>query len=187
MDYLGLFCLGVFTGAVAMIGLGKIQSLTDWRQVFVVVLPVLLSGAAMVVVDRFRYSPAVGAFPLGLVASLLWAHIGAALDNLRSSDAGAKAVGWAHVAAAVGVVLGAVYLVVVPVVEQVLAESSMTREARIKELQEARSRANWGSPSRSMAGGPERAAATSALSSTASAAASPLPRSASSASAAASR
>ena len=187
MEYLGLFCLGVFTGTVAMIGLRKIQSLTDWRQVFVVVLPVLLSGAAMVFVDRFRYSPAVGAFPLGLVASLLWAYIGAALDNLKSSDAGANAVGWAHVAAAVGVVSGAVPLVVVPAVEQVLAESSMSRETRIKELQEARSRANWGSPLRSTAGVAERVAAAPALSSPASAAASPLPTSASAASAAASR
>jgi hypothetical protein len=186
MEYLGLFCLGVFAGTLTVMGLRKTPSLTDWRQAFVVILPVLLSGAAMVFVERFRYSPAVGAFPLGLVASLLWSCIGTALDHLKLSDAGAKAVGWAHVAAAVGVVAGAVPLVVVPAVEQVLAESAMSRETRIRELQEARGRANWGSPSRSTAGAAERVAAASAPSSASSAASSPL-TSASAASAAASR
>lgn len=55
MDYLGLFCLGVFAGAITTIGLRRIQALTDWRQALVVTLPVLLSSAAMVLVDRFRY------------------------------------------------------------------------------------------------------------------------------------
>lgn len=182
MEYLGLFCLGVFAGAVTVSGMRKIQNLTDWRQVFVVFLPVLLSGAAMVFVDRFRYSPSVGAFPLGLVTSLLWVYIGTALDHLKLSDAGARAVGWAHVAAAVGVVAGAVPLVVVPAFEQALAESAMSRESRINDLREARSRANWGS--RSTAGVAERVAAASAPSSSASGA---TPTAASAAGTAASR
>lgn len=182
MEYFGLFCLGVFAGAVTLTGLRKIQSLTDWRQLFVVFLPVLLSGAALVFVDRFRYSPAVGAFPLGLVASLLWANIGTALNHLKSSDVGSRVVGWTHLVVAVSVVAGALPLVVVPAVEQILAESAMSHEARIKELQEARSRANWGS-----AGGAAERIAASALPSSASAAASPSPTSASAASAAASR
>lgn len=162
MDYLGLFCLGVFTGAIAVIGLRKVQSLTDWRQVFVVVLPVLLSGAAMVLADRFRYSPAVGAFPLGLVVSLLWAYIGTALDHVKSSEGGSKVVGWAHVAAAVGVTAGALPLVIVPAVGQIRSEAAVPREARIKELQEARNRANWGLSSRTAASAPEKSAAASA-------------------------
>lgn len=186
MEYLGLLCLGVFAGSVTVIGLRKTPSLTDWRQAFVVILPVLLPGAAMVFVDRFRYSPAVGAFPLGLVASLLWTYIGAALDHLNSSDAGARAVGWAHVAAAVAVVVGAVPLAVVPAVEQTLAESAISRETRIKELQEARSRANWGLPSRSTAGAADRAATAVSPSFATSATLSPA-TSASAASAAVSR
>lgn len=186
MEYFGLFCLGVFAGAVTLTGLRKIQSLTDWRQLFVVFLPVLLSGAALVFVDRFRYSPAVGAFPLGLVASLLWSNIGAALNHLKSSDVGPRVVGWTHLVFAVGVVASTLPLVVVPAVEQILAESAISREVRIKELQEARSRANWGSVARLAGGATERAAA-SAPSSSASSAASPPPTSASAVNAAASR
>jgi len=162
MDYLGLFCLGVFAGAIAVIGLGKVQSLTDWRQVLVVVLPVLLSGAAMVFTDRFKYSPAVGAFPLGLLVSLLWAHIGTALDHIKSAALGSKVVGWAHVAAAVAVTAAALPFVIVPAAGQVRAEAAVPREVRIKELQDARSRANWGLSSRTAASAPEKSAAASA-------------------------
>lgn len=186
MEYLGLFCLGVFAGAVTVMGLRKTPSLTDWRQALVVILPVLLSGAAMIFVERFRYSPAAGAFPLGLVASLLWLHIGVALEHRKSSDGGARALGWAHVAAAVGVVLVALPLVVVPAIKQTVAESAMSGEARIKDLQEARSRANWGSSSRSTPSVAERTAAASSPSS-ASSSASAAATSASAASAAASR
>lgn len=169
MDYLGLFCLGVFAGAITTIGLRRIQVLTDWRQALVVALPVLLSGAAMVLVDRFRYSPAAGAFPLGLVVSLLWTTIAAALDRLKSPEIGAKVVGWAHVAAAIGLTVISAPLVVAPAVGQILAEAATPRDARIKALQDAQARANWGPPSRTAVAAAEKSGAASAAGAAASA------------------
>lgn len=169
MDYLGLFCLGVFAGAITTLGLRRISGLTDWRQALVVTLPVLMSGAAMVLVDRFRYSPAVSAFPLGLAVSLLWATISVALDGLKSSEIGAKAVGWAHVAAAVGLTVASALMVIVPATGQVLAEAATPREVRSKELREAQTRANWGPSSRTAVAAAEKSAAASAPGSVASA------------------
>lgn len=162
MDYLGLFCLGVFAGATTMIGLRRIQSLTDWRQVLVVTLPFFLAGAAVVLVDRFRYSPAAGAFPLGLVVASLWSTIAVALDRLKSAETGAQVIGWTHVAAAVGLTVASATLVVVPAVEQVLAEFATPRDVRIKELRDAQGRANGGSLPKSTAAIAEKAGAASA-------------------------
>ena len=93
MEYLGLLCLGVFTGVITLIGLRRLQVPIDWRQMLVVMLPVLLSGAVIVFSDRFRYSSAVGAFPCGLVLSLLWMNIGIAFEYLRSSTRGGELCG----------------------------------------------------------------------------------------------
>jgi len=74
MDYLGLFCLGAFVGTIATFGMNKVVSLKDWQTVLSLTLPAVLSGAAMVFIDRFKYSPAFGCYPLGLVAALMWAY-----------------------------------------------------------------------------------------------------------------
>jgi hypothetical protein len=73
-DYLGLFCLGAFVGTIATFGMNKVVSLKDWQTVLSLTLPAVLSGAAMVFIDRFKYSPAFGCYPLGLVAALMWAY-----------------------------------------------------------------------------------------------------------------
>lgn len=84
MEYLGLFCLGVFAGAIATLGLRFIKDVDQWQKALAVVLPAVLSGLAMVVVDRFKYSPALGSYPLGLVAALMWAYIDTAVMNVTA-------------------------------------------------------------------------------------------------------
>lgn len=169
MDYLGFFCLGVFTGATTTVGLRRIQPMTDWRQVLVVTLPVLLAGAAVILVDRLRYSPGAGAFPLGLVVALLWTTISEALDRLKSSETGANAIGWAHVAAAVVLTVASAPLVVLPAFGQVLAEAATPRDVRIKELRDAQGRANGGAQLRTGATIVEKVGAASAAGAAASA------------------
>ena len=75
MDYLGLFCLGAFVGTIATFGMNKVASLKDWQTVLSLTLPAVLSGAAMVFIDRFKYSPAFVCYSLGLVVSLMWAYM----------------------------------------------------------------------------------------------------------------
>lgn len=164
LDYLGLFCLGVFAAAITAMGLRRMQVVTDWRQVLVVTLPVLLAGAAVVLVDRFRYSPGAGAFPLGLVVGLLWSTIAGSLDCLKSTETSAKVIGWTHVAAASGLTVASTLLVVVPAVSQVGAEVATPREVRVRELRDAQGRANGGSPSRTAAATPDKAGAATAAS-----------------------
>jgi hypothetical protein len=60
MDYLGLFCLGAFVDTIATFGMHRVASIRDWQTVLACALPAVLSGAAMVLVDRFKYSPAFG-------------------------------------------------------------------------------------------------------------------------------
>lgn len=62
MDYLGLFCLGAFVDTIATLGLRHIKNLDEWQKVLAAVLPVVLSGVAMVTVDRFKNSAAFGAY-----------------------------------------------------------------------------------------------------------------------------
>lgn len=122
------------------------------------------AGESVVLVDRFRYSPAAGAFPLGLVVALLWSTIAVALGCLKSAEPGAKVIGWAHVAAAVGLTVASTPLVVVPAVGQVRAEAAAPREVRIRELRDAQGRANGGTPSRAAAALPDNAGAAPAAS-----------------------
>jgi hypothetical protein len=75
-----LFCLGAFVGTIATFGMGKVVSLKDWQTVLSLTLPAVLSGAAMVFIDRFKYSPAFGSYPLGLVVALLWAYTQKSID-----------------------------------------------------------------------------------------------------------
>ncbi|WP_284617527.1 hypothetical protein [Aquabacterium humicola] len=145
MEYLGLLCLGAFVGAIATVGLRRLDPLADWRRALVVLLPALLAGMAMVFVDRFRYSPAFGAFPLGLLVSLLWTTIDSALERTKASEAAARVTGWVHVATAVFLAVVSTVLAGLPASQQVIAEAAMPRDARLKELQEARGRANLGS------------------------------------------
>lgn len=93
MDYLGLFCLGAFVGTIATLGLRFIRDLDQWQKVLAAVLPAVLSGVAMVTVDRFKDSPAFGAYPLGLVAALMWAYIDEAIANITGVHQAAAPTG----------------------------------------------------------------------------------------------
>lgn len=66
MDYLGLFCLGAFVGVIASLGVRYIKDITQWQKVLAAILPAVLSGVALAYVNRFKYSPAIGCYPLGL-------------------------------------------------------------------------------------------------------------------------
>jgi hypothetical protein len=96
MDYLGLFCLGAFVGTIATFGMGKVASLRDWQTVLSLTLPAVLSGAAMVFIDRFKYSPAFGSYPLGLVVALLWAYTQKSIDNLRTGPTSVRILALLH-------------------------------------------------------------------------------------------
>jgi hypothetical protein len=145
MEYVGLLCLGAFVGAIATIGLRRLDPLADWRRVVAVIMPALLAGMAMVFVDRFRYSPAFGAFPLGLLVSLLWTTIDSALERTKATLAPARATGWVHIVTAAVLAVASTVLAGLPASQQVIAEAGMPHDARLKELQEARGRANLGS------------------------------------------
>lgn len=149
MDYLGLFCLGAFVGTIATLGLRHIRNLDEWQKVLAAVLPAVLSGVAMVTVDRFKNSAAFGAYPLGLVAALMWAYIDVAIANITgvpkaegsdsADDQQADAKSWArkcqviigvgHLAAATLITLSAAVLCIVPAAYQIEAEARIKPES----------------------------------------------------------
>jgi hypothetical protein len=140
MDYLGLFCLGVFVGTIATLGLRRVESIPDWEKVLAFTLPAVLSGAAMVFVDRFKYSPAFGCYPLGLVAALVWAYITVALAHVRKADEpspGRRALAWAHIVLAFVVTAAGGIGTAIPAYLQIQAEWQRKPGDRLHDLQRA--------------------------------------------------
>lgn len=141
MDYLGLFCLGAFVGTIATLGVRFINNVTEWQKVLAAVLPAVLSGVAISFVDRFKYSPSLGAYPLGLVAALMWAYADVGVKNLTSKqNNGIKVIGFLHLFAAGLVTIFSAVLTLVPAVEQVRAEHAISIEDRIAMLKEEKMR-----------------------------------------------
>jgi hypothetical protein len=145
MDYLGLLTLGVFVGAIGAIGVRYINSVESWQKVLLAVLPAVLSGVAVAFVDRFKSSPALGCYPLGLVVAFMWTYSDVAVKNIArlkldtkddSSGGfkGQRAIGLLHIAAAALVTSTAIALVVPPTLAQVIAEMSIKPEANIDYL-----------------------------------------------------
>jgi hypothetical protein len=134
MDYLGLFCLGVFVGTIATFGMHKVESLKDWQTVLSLTLPAVLSGAAVMLVDKFKYSPAFGAYPLGLAVALSWAYVPRAVENLRSSSKCMKTVGVLHICASTVLTAAGIYLAAWPAHLQVQAEGEISAAERREEL-----------------------------------------------------
>lgn len=130
MDYLGLFCLGVFAGTIATFGMTHVTTLEGWKTVLALSLPAVLGGGVMVMVDRFDGSPALGCFPMGLVASLVWAFAPDSVKLIRSPDEPAKIIGWAHLGIAFCVTAGLAILAALPAVKQVCAELQIPPEVR---------------------------------------------------------
>jgi hypothetical protein len=122
VDYLGLFCLGAFVGAIATIGIRFIENLDNWAKVLGLVLPAVLSGVAVVFVDKFKYSPALGCYPLGLLVSLLWAYSDRAVANIQSEKSYSVRLGYAHLTGAITITFAAGLVVTLPAVWQLQDE-----------------------------------------------------------------
>ena len=151
MDYLGLFCLGAFVGTIATFGMNKVTSLKDWQTVLSLTLPAVLSGAAMVFIDRFKYSPAFGCYPLGLVAALMWAYTQKSIDNLKAGPTSVRILALLHLFAA-ALVTGRAFVATVPAYLQLRAEWRVSIEERVDEMRllraASREPATGGGPAR---------------------------------------
>ena len=140
MDYLGLLCLGAFVGTIATFGLRRVASIQDWQTVLMFTLPAVLSGAAVVFVDRFKYSPAFGCYPLGLVVALMWAYVQVAIDDIKNGPASLRVLGVLHLLASTTVTLSAAFVATVPAYLQLRAEWETTLSERVQDLTEERRR-----------------------------------------------
>jgi len=134
MDYLGLFCLGAFVGTIATFGMNKVVSLKDWQTVLSLTLPAVLSGAAMVFIDRFKYSPAFGCYPLGLVAALMWAYTQKSIDNLKAGPTSVRILALLHLFASAVVTAAGAFVATVPAYLQLQAEWRVSIDERVEEM-----------------------------------------------------
>jgi len=159
MDYLGLFCLGVFVGTIATFGLRRVASIKDWQTVLGFTLPAVLSGAAMVFIDRFKYSPAFGAYPLGLVCALMWAYTTVSVDNIKNGPPLIRWLAITHLLVAGLLTLAGACVATYPAFLQLSAEREVSMADRVNEL--ALSRAAAREPARP-ASSPARAGSASA-------------------------
>jgi hypothetical protein len=118
MDYLGLFCLGAFIGALVTYGLKFVSGLAAWQQMLATIIAAVFTGAVVTFVDRFKNSPALGAYAVGLLIALMWAYANVAIDNIRSPTRGLQLLGWSHIAGAALASVVAAALVLPPAFQQ---------------------------------------------------------------------
>jgi Kef-type K+ transport system membrane component KefB len=97
MDYLGLFCLGSFIGALVTYGLQFVNGLENWQQLLATIIAAVFTGAVITFVDRFKNSPALGAYAIGLLVALLWAYAKTGVDNIKSVEQALQWLGWLHI------------------------------------------------------------------------------------------
>ncbi len=109
-------------GTVATVGLKFITDVGGWRKVLTLLLPAALAGVAVVFVDKFKYSPALGCYPLGLLVGLLWAFSERAVANINSSSRQLVRLGYAHLTAATLFSIFAGAFVVIPAILQIRDE-----------------------------------------------------------------
>lgn len=149
MDYLGLLTLGAFVGAIAALGVRYIDSVENWQKVLLAILPAILSGVAIAFVDRFKYSPALGAYPLGLVVAFLWTYSDVAVKNIarlptdpKNANTGGyigqRAIGVLHLLASSIATLAALAIALPPAIKQIDAEWSIKNEYNIQYLKKQR-------------------------------------------------
>lgn len=86
MDYLGLFALGCFVGTLATFGLRFIKDAETWKQGLTTMIASTLSGTAILFVERFRTSNALGAYSLGLLIALLWTYADEAVCKINAKE-----------------------------------------------------------------------------------------------------
>lgn len=84
MDMLGLFSLGCFVGTLATFGLRFIKDAETWKQGLTTMIASTLSGTAILFVERFRTSGALGAYSLGLLIALLWTYSDEAVYKINA-------------------------------------------------------------------------------------------------------
>jgi hypothetical protein len=139
MDYLGLFCLGAFVGTVSIIGVRLIKSVDEWQKVLLAILPVVLSGVTITFVDRFKYSPAIGCYPLGLVAALMWIYVDQGVNKIIDGNTRmTQAVGWLHIISSFLFTVGSLVIASIPAWFQIDAEATIPNEDRKKILAKER-------------------------------------------------
>ncbi len=134
MDMLGLFSLGCFVGAIATFGLRFIKDAETWKQGLTTMIASTLSGTAILFVERFRNSGALGAYSLGLLIALLWTYSDEAVNKINAQDSGNapseartglvnsrsfQFLGWVHLVFIVLASLVAVALVLPPAFKDV--------------------------------------------------------------------
>lgn len=138
----------------------------------------------MVAVDRFKYSPALGSYPLGLVAALMWAYIDTAVTNVTALRGTTKPdqtasqelkaeydtlawkhrIGFAHLGAATLITAAAAVLTVIPAWLQIKAELEITPQQRKEILLDERRKASLGvAPKNTTAGGQPTSATSTTL------------------------
>ncbi len=144
MDYLGLFCLGAFVGTISVIGVKYIKDVQQWENVLIAILPVVLSGATIAFVDRFKYSPAIGCYPLGLVAALMLVYIDKGIEYRKVKET--RKIGLFYVVAAILSTAVSILLVSIPAYLQIMAEVAITTNDRVKILSEERNKALISTP-----------------------------------------
>ena len=114
--------------------MNKVTSLKDWQTVLSLTLPAVLSGAAMVFIDRFKYSPAFGCYPLGLVAALMWAYTQKSIDNLKAGPTSVRILALLHLFAAAVVTAAGAFAATVPAYLQLRAEWQVSIDERVEEM-----------------------------------------------------
>lgn len=139
MDYLGLFCLGAFVGTLSVIGVRLIKTVDEWQKVLLAILPIVLSGVTIAFVDRFKYSPAIGCYPLGLVAALMWIYSDNGVKKIIDGKTSmTKAIGWLHIISSFLFTVVSLVLVGIPAWFQISAEAGISTEERVKILAKER-------------------------------------------------
>lgn len=118
MDYLGLFCLGGFIGALVTYGLRFVEGLKGWQQLLATIIAAVFTGAVIAFVDRFKASPALGAYAVGLLIALMWAYAQIAVTHIASDRRSTRLLGWAHIVGTTLVTIAAAALVLPPAFRQ---------------------------------------------------------------------
>ena len=124
MDYLGLFCLGAFVGALVTYGLPFVQGLGDWRTLLATIIAAVFTGVVIAFVDRFRTSKAIGTYAVGLLVALMWAYSRTAVALIKGSNDAVQILGWAQLAGTVVVTAIALALVLPPAFRDVWRKDS---------------------------------------------------------------
>jgi hypothetical protein len=111
-----------------------VSGVGEWQKVLALILPAVLSGVAVLFVNKFKYSPALGCYPLGLLVALLWAYSDRAMANVGSTETKITMLGFAHLAAAVIISFAAGLVVTLPVVWQLQDEYRRPEGDTLKEF-----------------------------------------------------